>query len=169
VAVSFHAKRTLFRRLRRPRLPEALAAAVLILAVAATAWWLRDVNQPEWQQTMGTVRGFVRQSTHYNAPDYQEKVYVTYEYSAETIQHTGKWEGFWPETESPNALPAERLAELAETGNPLVVFFDPRDPARSRLHGGASDRSLALALLAFGTFALALAYCGVIYPKWVRA
>jgi len=155
------------RRGRREAGWPELVAVLLVGAatVPAMAWW-RSHTRPAYQRATGRILDCEIRPTHYNAADHLNKVSLTYEYAAVGETHTGRWQGFWPAAKSPNALPPARLDALRAGSFPLVVLYDPTDPARSTLHyasPGAAKLYGGLALLAV---VLALLYVALLYPAW---
>ncbi len=154
------------KRFQKPGLAEYIAAGLgVLVAVLAVLWW-RAGGQPDWWETSGRVVHFEVRPIHYNAPDYQPKVSLTYEYSARGESFTGEWSGFWPSVESPNALPEHRLDELGQEDFDLTVFYDPDNPKQSRLHYARGDRGrLYGGLFVVGLVVTAYYYLRV-YPAW---
>lgn len=145
------------KRFQRPGLPEAVGVALLGLAVTCAALWWRGRDRIEWRRTAGEVVRCEFRRVHYNAPDSPYRVEIAYAYSLNGVRYTGEWSGYWPQIESPNALPEHRVRELEEEGYPLVVFYDPSDASRSRLHDAPRGRRSAYASVAVGGLALAFA------------
>jgi hypothetical protein len=148
---------------------EFVGVALLILAAAsATSWWQRSGRVSFARADGRVVEGRVAW-THYNSTDLREKVSVTYQYAVGSDSFTGTWTGFWPEDDSPNALPADRLREACEKDHPLVVSYDPASPSISYLHPAEGGGERLLRGIAVGSCVLALIYCVALYPAWRRA
>ncbi len=154
------------RQLGKVGLPEFLALALLgFAALAVTLWW-QGSGQPAHAQTDGrVVEGNVK-LVHYNATDTRKKVSLTYEYSVGANAYTSSWTGFWPEDNSPNALPPDKLEDLCVKGRPLMVLYDPLSPSDSLLFQVGSGGEALRQGMAVGACVLALLYCGVLYPAW---
>jgi len=155
-------------RRHRSGLPDFLLVfAILAAIVPLTAVWF-SINQPDWPEAGGWITSGNVVKTHYNAPDYKEKVTVAYEYVIGGATYTGEFVGLWPEVGSPNALPPAELENVTQHGYPLTVFYDPDDPTRSRLHTRGHDDQLSLILIAGCCVILAGVYAFVVYPVWRR-
>ncbi|GMV99251.1 MAG: hypothetical protein AMXMBFR84_03900 [Candidatus Hydrogenedentota bacterium] len=152
--------------MRRPGLPEALAVAALLGALAPLLAWLYYSVQPAWVATGGHVTSGSVELLHYNATDVRPKVNLTYEYDVLGNTFAGRFEGLWPETHSPNALLPADLKYLAQPGYTLVVLYDPANPDESRLHYLGNEESMPYALLSIAGFIVAGAYCLFVYPAW---
>jgi len=158
----------LHSRHRKAGLPEFLLVCALVLAVVPlTIVWI-DFNQPEWPGTGGWVMSGDIVTTHYNAPDYKEKVTVHYEYLVGGGSYKGEFVGLWPEVGSPNALPVTELDRLKNKGYPLVVFYNPAKPSQSRLHTRSQGDPILLVLIAGICVVTAGLYAFVFYPAWRR-
>ena len=150
----------------RPGAPEGVGLALITLVVMlAVKTWLA-ANMPPWPRTLGTVLSCAIRSVHYNAEPNDTKVTLTYEYVANGQTYAGNWQGLWPATGSANALPPERLHELEEPGYRLYVYYDPRNPAISRLEDGSRDSLFVYAMLFVGCLAIFLVYLIRFYPAW---
>lgn len=155
-------------RRRKAGLPEfLLVCAILLAIVPLTLAWV-SLNQPEWPAAGGWVLSGEIVNTHYNAPDYKQKVTVNYEYLVGSANYKGEFIGLWPDVGSPNALPPDELEKITQKGHPLTVFYDPSNHARSRLHTRGHDDRLSLILIAGCCVVLAGVYCFVAYPAWRR-
>lgn len=158
-----------FRRRKtreRPGLPEFVAVCLLALALVSVLAWRQGDAGGGWPEAPGHVMSATIRPTHYNAPDYRPKVSVTYEYTVNGVAHRGYWEGYWPEMNSPNALLPEERRLLEESGFPLVVMYDPDEPARSRLHDPPGERRILLGVASVVAFLAAAVYFVRIYPAW---
>ena len=154
-------------RARRPGRPEVLAVVLLVLPAVVGLLWFTQSPYGGWQTAAGTILDCTTRLTHYNAEDNQPKVDATYEYTAGGMQYRGQWSGFWPEADSPNALPAGKLGDL-RPGRSVVVFYNPASPQESDLHYTRDDRRLLYALLFPITLFLAAAYAVNVYPMLKR-
>ena len=154
------------RRLRRPGLPEWVAVAALAVAVIPAVMWVEATTSPSLSQTTGRCLSCTIRLTHYNAVNNLPKVYLTYAYSVGTAEFTGQWEGFWPATNSPNALPPDKLDQLKTTGYPLTVFYDPSNPRQSYLHVPGPSSPALHAFFAIAAALAAFTYIVRIYPAW---
>jgi len=154
------------KQLGKVGLPEFLALALLVFAALAVTFWWQGSGQPAYAQTDGrVVEGNVK-LIHYNATDMRQKVSLTYEYSVGADTYTSSWTGFWPEDNSPNALPPDKLEDLCVKGHPLRVLYNPLNPSDSSLYPVESGGEALRQGMAAGACALALLYCGVLYPAW---
>jgi hypothetical protein len=153
---------------RKTGLPEFLLVCAIVMAVAPLTFVWISLNQPEWPAAGGWVLSGEIVTTHYNAPDYKEKVTVNYEYLVGGANYRGEFVGLWPDVGSPNALLPDELERITRKGHPLTVFYDPTDPARSRLHSRGHDNQLSLILIAGCCVVLAGAYAFVAYPALRR-
>ncbi|HUW59802.1 MAG TPA: DUF3592 domain-containing protein [Candidatus Bathyarchaeia archaeon] len=156
------------RRFQRPGLPELVAVAAVIAAITAAVAWLDAATAPTLEQTSGRIVSCDIRLTHYNAASDLSKVFVDYAYSAGIGTYTGHWEGFWPSTKSPDALPPDKLDLLKSPGRTITVFYDPADPRKSFLHNPATRFPALYALAAIATALAALIYLVRIYPAWKR-
>ena len=147
-------------------LPEMAALALIVATIVPVTLWSRDIMSPQYRSTQGHVVECDIHATHYNASEAEVKVTITYRYTVEGIEHINTWTGLWPETGSPNALPPDELERLQTKNYPLVVFYDPANPALSELHirdGGFQRIYGGLSVVLCG---LAVLYCAVGYPAW---
>ena len=109
------------KRWKKPDWPELVVVLLAIVIMVPCFLWWRSYASAQWAQTTGHVTHFNSKIDHYNAADLMAMVQVDYEYVAYDEKWTGSWKGFWPEGQSPNALPRERLNELGEPNRPLVL------------------------------------------------
>jgi hypothetical protein len=156
------------RRIQRPGLPELVALAFVLVAIGAALAWLNAAAAPALEQTTGRVVSCDIRPTHYNAADVLSKVFVDYVYNVGIGTYTGHWEGTWPATDSPDALPPEDLDLLKSHGRSVTVFYDPANPRASLLHNRATRYPALYALAAAATTLAALIYLVRIYPAWKR-
>lgn len=136
-----------------------------VSAGCAVFWWQAE-SMADWRQTTGRVLTCTIESTHYNATDYAHRVEISYEYTVGGISMVGRWQGFWPQGESPNALPNDQIESLKEEGRTLVVLYHPNDIANTRLHNVPAGLKRMYIAGAVGFLAGLLLYCGVVYPEW---
>ncbi len=151
---------------RKAGLPEFLLVFAMIAAIVPLTVVWYSLNQPDWPAAGGWVLSGKIVNTHYNAPDYKQKVTVDYEYLIGGANYKGEFVGLWPDVGSPNALPPSELEKITQKGYPLTVFYDPDDPTRSRLHTRGHDDQLSLILIAGCCVVLAGVYAFVVYPAW---
>jgi len=154
------------RRFQRPGLPELVALAAVLAAIAAALAWLNAATAPVLERTSGRIVSCDIRLIHYNAASDLPKVFVDYAYSAGIGTYTGHWEGFWPATNSPDALPPDKLDLLKSTGRTITVFYDPADPGRSFLHNSATRFPALYAFAAAAATLAAAVYVVRIYPAW---
>lgn len=153
------------RRLKRPGWPEAvLALLVLAVVVPAFLWLQADLATP-WERTGGQVVEGEVIPTHYNAERYDEKVSLSYEYTVAGVPYSGRYEGFWPPAGTVNALPHDELKVLERPGYPLIVFYDPRQPARSNIHRQSSFWKNVYAVWFIAALGVTLLYLVRVYPR----
>ena len=138
----------------------------MALAIApATIWWGQHFT-PEWKQTAGYITSSEVSRTHYNAQDYRAKANVSYEYSVGMAKYVGRFEGFWPEVGSPNALAPSEIDNLKVPKKAVVVFYDPGRVERSTLHPNSGDTSPFWIVLTAAGLCIAGAYTFFVYPAW---
>ncbi len=150
----------------RPGAPEAVGTILILFVVFAALLTWQAANVPPWPHTAGRVLSCSITSIHYNAEPNDTKVSLTYEYSVNGQTYAGRWEGLWPTTGTPNALPQDRVHELEEPGRRIYVYYDPRNPAVSRLEDGSRDFLLVYAGLFVVLLILLLMYLVRVYPAW---
>ena len=154
------------RHFRKLGLPEFLFAVAVLATAATTVPLWRSMHGPELLEAPGRVMTGRLVSTHYNAPPYESKAVITYEYMVAGTTFISNYEGFWPGGAGPNALMPEELNNLTREGYPLTVLYRPGDPATSWLHTDIQGGKLPSAI-AFGvTLTFALLYCFWGYPAW---
>lgn len=152
----------------RLRLPEYLALFLVACVVASAALWWRAHNHSAWLQTGGrVVEGRVVPS-HYNAQPVDPRVELDYTYTAGGMVHRGRWTGFWPVENSPNALPESRYAELFTEGYPLTVYYEAGNPGKGELHRSAGEGATVLAVATVFLAAVTCVYLFRVYPSWRR-
>ena len=156
------------RRFQRPGLPDFVAFAAVFATMAAALAWLNAATAPTLESTPGTILACDIRLTHYNSTALLPKVFLDYTYTAGIGAYTGHWEGFWPVSKSPDALPPDKLDLLKSPEKMITVFYDPANPGASLLHNQATRTP---ALYAFATAATTLAtlfYLVRIYPAWKK-
>lgn len=141
---------------------------LLLLVAMMGDLWRRAALEPEWIETAGKITDARVEYVHYNAEPDAKKSHVDYEYYVGTATFHGTWEGLWPRVHSPNAVPDGRVEDWLKPGRDLVVFFDPANIHRSRLHDAGRDRAVLYMLLTFGSILLLVVYCVKFYPLWKR-
>lgn len=119
---------------QRIGLPELVVIGLLFLSGGCAVLWWQAQRMDDWRQTTGQILSCEIERTHYNATDYAYRVGLTYEYTAAGVSMVGQWAGFWPQGESPNTLPNDRIEELREPGRTVVVLYHPNDITNTRLH-----------------------------------
>lgn len=142
-----------------------LLCAVVLAIAPATMWW-RQYYVPEWRRTGGQITACETSRVHYNAQDYRAKAIVSYRYTVGVAQYTGRFEGFWPEVGGPNALPPSAVDQLKDGNREIVVFYDPANPSRSRLHPEDATTSPFWPVLTAAGLLMAGAYTLIAYPAW---
>ena len=153
-------------RRQRVGLPESVVLGLLFLSAGCAVLWWQAEQVDEWRQTTGRVLSCTIETTHYNATDYAHRVDLTYSYTAAGVPLVGEWAGFWPQGESPNALPNDRIEELTDKGRTVVVLYHPNDITNTRLHNVPVGIKRVYVAGAVGFLVSLLLYCGVVYPKW---
>jgi len=154
------------RRLKKPDLPEFVALVLVGLAVVAATWWWQANVHPKYRHAEGRILSCRIRPTHYNATDVRTKVDVTYEYAVGSGSYRGSWTGYWPQTDSINAVPEGEIDLLMTRDLPVSVLYAPDDPARSLLHYPIRGDTRFIAVIAICGLGAALVYCCAIYPAW---
>lgn len=154
------------KKMTRPGLPEIVALILIVLALICTTAWWRDVNEPEWGESEGRILTCNIHETHYNAQDYRPKVTMEYEYSVGSQEYTGSFTGFWPAVGNANALPTDRFNELTDKSFGLLVFYEPGNPANSKLDVVGANNEFWLGGAALASLVLAVLYYVKVYPAW---
>ena len=149
----------------KPGPPELLTVALVVLAVAAMLAGPLLMPGVDWQQASGTASDVYRYQHPTNPDGRPHRVRLNYTFKVNGIAYAGQWDGDWPETHSPNALPDGQLDRLAEAGYLLVVFYDPADPAHNALHKTGSGAGVWWLRLSVALAALVLWYVFVVYPR----
>lgn len=112
----------------------ACIALVGVVVACLTVVALTDPG-PQWTSVRGSVESARVYTPASTALAASQLVQVEYRYTVDGYSYRGMWEGDWPRSYSPNALAGAALAAVTERGYPLFVFYDPEEPARSKLHG----------------------------------
>lgn len=94
------------------------------------------------------------------------KVSVQYKYTIGQATLFGAWAGVWPDVESPNALPANRIDELKQPNRIITVLYDPSNPAESRLHYPMTPNPGIYAFCTLMLCFFTLYYFVRVYPAW---
>ena len=143
---------------------------VLILLLALLAIFMLSgslaISGSDWQQAEGKVLSMRRVQHASNALGTPHRINVTYEYSVGADLHTDTWEGEWPTSHSPNALPPEAWDRLQQPGYPLMVLYDPEAPERNSLHATQNHFPAWWFRLSLGACILVLWCVFAIYPRW---
>jgi len=109
----------------------ALLAAGIAVGLAAV-FGLGD--GASWQVTQGIVDSAHRFGPASTALITSQLVRVEYHYQVGGQQYADSWEGDWPNAYSPNALTKQEIGALSRPGFPLLVWYDPSNPAQNQLH-----------------------------------
>ncbi len=114
-----------------------------------------------WQLTNGMVDNAYRYGPASTALMTAQLVRVEYHYQVGGQRYADSWEGDWPNAYSPNALSAQDIGALTQPGFPLLVWYDPANPARSQLH---TEYAPSNRLWRYGT--LMVSFCGWALLLW---
>ena len=157
-------------RVRRSRKkvgwPEVWLVCSIALAIAPVTVWWRQHYKPEWKKTSGHITSSEFSRAQYNAQENRTKTKVSYEYLVGMAKYAGRFDGYWPESGSPNALAPTEIDTLKEPQREVFVFYNPADPARSTLHPDANGVSPLWIVLIAACLCIAGAYTFVVYPAW---
>ncbi|HRI88299.1 MAG TPA: DUF3592 domain-containing protein [Candidatus Hydrogenedentes bacterium] len=136
---------------------------VLVASVigSATIWWQQHLR-PKWRETAGVILEWQGSSAGANA----KKANVTYEYTVGLTKYTGKFDGFWPEMGTPNAIARDRIGEMPKPGAKIVVYYDPNDDSRSDIMPHGAKPSPLLLTLSIALACAVAGYTFVVYPAW---
>lgn len=143
---------------------------VLILLLALLAIFMLSgslaVPSSDWRQVEGKVLSMHRVQHASNALGTPHRINVTYEYTVDGALHTDTWEGEWPASHSPNALPPGEWDRLLQSDFPLMVLYDPEAPERNSLHATRNHFPDWWFRLSLGVCILVLWCVFAIYPRW---
>lgn len=135
-----------------------LAAGIAVILAAG----LGLGNGSAWELTHGLVDGAYRFAPDSTALMTSQLVRVEYHYQVAGQRYADSWEGDWPNSYSPNALSAQDIDALTQPDFPLLVWYDPANPARNQLH---SEYVPSSRLWRYGTCVVSL--CGWALLLWV--
>ena len=146
--------------------PEAVAGLLFALVLLpAVLWWGANL-QPAWSRVAGYVVACDLTHHAYSQDKWPDEVQLTYAYTVNGHPYTGRYQGAWPQAHSPNAMPKQELRKLQERDFPVLIFYDPTDPAHSMLHYTSSLQPVTYQRLTIAALVLALAYFIKVYPAW---
>ncbi len=154
------------KRRFKASVPEAVGMALLAVVLCAAALWLRASPRPDWQQTAARVVYCDLFNRAYSNSALPDQVHLTYQYTAFGRTYTDSWEGFWPQGQSPNALPVQELGVLREKGYPLSISFDPLNPAKNMLHYTGAFNTAGYKRITIIAFLVMIVYLVKVYPAW---
>lgn len=159
---------TLHRHKARLRPGPAEIILLLLLAMLTVFMLSGSLAVPgaDWQQAEGKVLSMHRVQNASSALGTPYRLNVTYQFSAGGSTRTDVWEGEWPASHSPNALPPEEWGHLAQPGYPLVVLYDPEFPARNSIHATQNRYPVWWFRLSLGVCILVLWCVFAVYPRW---
>ncbi len=120
----------------------------------------------DWLQAEGTVLSMHRVQNASSALGTPYRINVAYQYQVGGVTHTDAWEGEWPTSLSPNALPEADWPRLSEAGFPLVVLYDPEFPERNSLHVTQNQYPVWWLRLSIAVSILVLWSLFALYPRW---
>ena len=147
-------------------LPEWTAFGVLLLALTPVLLWWGTMLRPDWQVIPGQVLYCSLKELAYDRDPLPDEVALTYQYHVLGKMYIGHWQGFWPQRQSPNALPKSELKKLCQHRYPLQVFYDPAEPSRSTLHFSGSVQPITYRRLSLVAIAGTLFFLFRVYPSW---
>lgn len=156
------------RRHIRYGAPDAVAAGLIALLMLCAVLWTRSNLRPAWEQASGNVVSCELVKREYGNLAEPEQVRLAYQYYVQGRSYSGSWEGFWPQANSPNALPRSELGRLRARGYPLTVAFDPGNPTANSLHRAADVKRQFYPWITVGLLGVAVVYFLRIYPRWKR-
>jgi len=125
-----------------------------------------SVPGADWLQAEGTVLSMHRVQNASSALGTPYRINVAYQYQVGGVTHTDAWEGEWPTSLSPNALPEADWPRLSEAGFPLVVLYDPEFPERNSLHVTQNQYPVWWLRLSIAVSILVLWSLFALYPRW---
>lgn len=147
-------------------LPEFTGAMLVISLIALGIGSLLTNTAPVWIETSGRIVSCTITNTHYNAVDTQPKVTLTYAYEVGDNNYSQRWEGFWPDIYSPNALAPSAIESLKDPEHPLLVLYNPENSAESSIHGVPNRRHIAYTWATGISALLTFFYFVRVYPHW---
>jgi len=158
----------LHRRKRRLRLgpPEILLIVLTLAGVAFLISGALAAPGDGWEEAPGEVVLVERIQKASVSPGSEYRLRVHYTFSDGARKIDGRWEGEWPESHSPNALPRDRWTELRQPGHPLTVYYDPEHPEKNSPHLTGGAYPLWWFRLSVGLCLVLLWFALVFYPRW---
>lgn len=147
-------------------IPESIAVLVLIAMAATSALWVGSIFQPQWQAVQAKIATCELDRLAYSRDNIPDQVHLTYEYTVAGQTYHGRWDGFWPQAQSPNALPRQNLGRLLDKDFPLKVFYDPVHPAVNMLHYVQDIRPITYRRMFLAAIVLTVVYFIKVYPSW---
>ena len=155
---------------RRPGLIAVLVTALIPLAFTVAgafllihAWppLIEGLSAQSWPDTSGRVIETRVVEVHLESQGPGTKrwfeVRVTYTFDAAGRTHRGDRTGLWPERRL--GQQARALAAGYPPGQPVSVYYNPSDPARSMLDRSIGGGTWAMAIAGVPLFALGVAMC----------
>lgn len=146
------------------------AEYILILALAGLAAFMVSgsltVPGADWEQVEGKVLTMRRVQNASSALGTPYRINVTYQFTVEGKTFTSVWEGEWPSSHSPNALPESDWDRLLQPGFPLVVLYDPEYPDRNSIHATQNHYPVWWMRFSLIISVLVLWCAFSIYPRW---
>ena len=139
-----------------------LLAGLVVFAVSGSL----SVPGSDWLQAEGTVLSMHRVQNASSALGTPYRIHVAYQYQVGGTTYTDAWEGEWPTSLSPNALPEAEWPRLEEPGFPLVVLYDPEFPGRNSLHATQNHYPVWWLRLSIAVSVLVLWCLFALYPRW---
>ena len=155
---------------RKRRLKPGPAEITLILLFLALMAFIFSgtlaVPQGDWREVAGEVVLVeqIQKATAVANTPFRLRVHYTFINNGEI--HDGQWEGEWPESHSPNALPRDRWADLRRPGYPLTVYVDPEHPDRNSLHLAGNRYPVWWFRVSVGLCLLLFWFIFAVYPRW---
>ena len=137
---------------------------LFVTAICFVLWWFA-VTQTVWIRTRGRIVSCSIEKVHYNAEPYRHKVSLTYEYFVGPNHYRGHFKGMWPQLDSPNSLPENRIEELQRPGFPLVVLYERDNPGHSVLHPQERHHAVLFCGLSLAGFLLSVFYWFRVFPR----
>lgn len=154
----------------KARLRPGPAEVILILLLGALTVFMLSgalaVPGSDWQQAEGRVLSVSRVQNANSTLGTPYRTHVDYQYTAGTQTFSDKWEGEWPSSLSPNALPAGQWERLREPGFHLTVLYDPNLPQRNSIHAMQNRFPVWWFRLSLGLCAIVSWFVFAVYPRW---